>query len=313
MTALLENHAWVLLFLNVLLEQAGLPIPAYPALVVAGALTFSDSGAMLGAVLGLAVLACALADSAWYWAGRRYGSWLMGTACKVSLSPDSCVRKNKHLYRQIGPRLLLIAKFLPGAGALSTLLAGMMGTPYRRFIAYDLAGSALWAGSALFLGIIFRNSVQRGLDLLGAYLPYGVAFVLLAFATFIGWRLYQRRRLLQRMLRVPRVSVEELLTWEREPLILDVRSPEERISDPIPHSLNVDYDVTLDALPHAAAERDIVVYCSCPHEISAALVAERLCANGVARTFALKGGLAAWRDQQNASLRAAEPKQVLSS
>jgi rhodanese-related sulfurtransferase len=189
----------------------------------------------------------------------------------------------------------------------------MMGTPYRRFIAYDLAGSALWAGSALFLGIIFRSSVQRGLDLLGAYLPYGVAFVLLAFACFIGWRLYQRRRLLQRMLRVPRVSVEELLTWEREPLILDVRSPEERISDPIPHSLNVDYDVTLDALPQASADRDIVVYCSCPREISAALVAERLCANGVARTFALKGGLAAWRDQEKASSRASEPKQALSS
>lgn len=137
------------------------------------------------------------------------------------------------------------------AAVLACGLAGMMRTPYRRFLAYDLAGSALWAGSALFLGIIFRSSVQRGLDLLGAYLRYGVAFVLLAFASFIGWRLYQRRRLLQRMLRVPRVSVEELLSWDREPLILDVRSPEERVSDPIPHSVMVDYDVTLDALPQA--------------------------------------------------------------
>ncbi|WP_397448492.1 VTT domain-containing protein [Pseudomonas sp. NA-150] len=302
MTALLESHAWVLLFLNVLCEQAGLPIPAYPALVVAGALTFNDSGAMLGGVWGLAVLACLLADSAWYWAGRRYGGWLMGTACKISLSPDSCVRKNKHLYLQVGPRLLLVGKFLPGAGALSTLLAGMMGTPYRRFIAYDLAGSAIWAGSALFLGIIFRNSVQRGLDLLGAYLPYGIAGVVLVFALFLGWRLYNRRRLLQRMLRVPRVSAEELLNWEQPPLILDVRSPEERLSDPIPDSVMVNYDVTLDALPQDAAQRVIVVYCSCPREISAALVAERLCINGAARTFALKGGLAAWRNVQPQAL-----------
>ena len=298
MTALLESHAWVLLFLNVLCEQAGLPIPAYPALVVAGALTFNDSGAMLGAVWGLAILACLLADSAWYWAGKRYGGWLMGTVCKISLSPDSCVRKNKHLYLQVGPRLLLIGKFLPGAGALSTLLAGMMGTPYRRFIAYDLVGSAIWAGSALFLGIIFRDSVQRGLDLLGAYLPYGIAALVLVFALFLGWRLYNRRRLLQRMLRVPRISAEELLNWEQPPLILDVRSPEERLSDPIPDSVMVSYDVTLDALPDDAAQRDIVVYCSCPREISAALVAERLCANGAARTFALKGGLAAWRNLQ---------------
>lgn len=294
MTALLENHGWLLLFLNVILEQAGLPIPAYPALVVAGALTFDDSGAMLGAVLALAVLACAIADSAWYWAGRRYGGWLMGTACKVSLSPDSCVRKNKHLYLQAGPRILLIAKFLPGAGALSTLLAGMMRTPYRKFLLYDLAGSALWAGTALFLGIVFRSSVGRLLDLISAYLPYGIAAIALAFAAFIAWRLYQRHRLLQRVLAVARVSVEELMGWEQPPLILDVRSPEERQLEPIPNSLMVNYDVTLDGLPRDSAQRNIVVYCSCPREISAALVAERLCANGAAKTFALKGGLAAW-------------------
>ncbi|MGV8918053.1 MAG: VTT domain-containing protein [Pseudomonas sp.] len=311
MTTLLESHAWVLLFLNVLCEQAGLPIPAYPALVVAGALTFNDSGAMLGAIWGLAILACLLADSAWYWAGRRYGGWLMGTACKISLSPDSCVRKNKHLYLQVGPRLLLIGKFLPGAGALSTLLAGMMGTPYRRFFAYDLAGSAIWAGSALFLGIIFRNSVQRGLDLMGAYLPYAIGAVVLVFALFLSWRLYNRRRLLQRMLRVPRITADELLHWEQPPLILDVRSPEERLSDPIPDSVMVNYDVTLDALPEDSAQRDIVVYCSCPREISAALVAERLCANGAPRTFALKGGLAAWRNVQGMSQRNSDQQPVL--
>jgi len=315
MTAMLENHAWLLLFLNVVFEQAGLPIPAYPALIVAGALSFNESGMMLGAVLALAVLACALADSAWYWAGRRYGGWLMGTACKMSLSPDSCIRKNKHLYIQVGPRILLIAKFLPGAGALSTLLAGMMGTPYRKFLAYDLAGSALWAGSALFLGIIFRTSVERVLAWLGAYLPYGVGLVLLAFAAFIGWRLYQRRRLLERVLRVPRVSVEELLAWERPPLILDVRSPEERQLDPIPDSLMVDYDVTLNALPKAAAERDIVVYCSCPREISAALVAERLSADGATKTFALTGGLAAWRTalERSAARSSDEPIEHVST
>ncbi|MFO6085450.1 hypothetical protein ACLBTQ_11525, partial [Pseudomonas aeruginosa] len=87
---LLENHGLLLLFLNVLCEQAGLPIPAYPALIVAGALAMQGVGAPLGVVLLVVVLACLLADVAWYLAGRRYGGFLLRSICKVSLSQDSC-------------------------------------------------------------------------------------------------------------------------------------------------------------------------------------------------------------------------------
>ena len=207
---LLENHGLLLLFLNVLCEQAGLPIPAYPALIVAGALAMQGVGAPLGVVLLVVVLACLLADVAWYLAGRRYGGFLLRSICKVSLSQDSCIRQSQNMYLRVGPRALLMSKFLPGASALSTTLAGMTRTHLRRFLAYDAAGSALWAGSALLLGVIFSDAVDHLLALLSDYAAIGALLIAGAFAAFIAWKLWQRQRLLSRSRRIPRISVEAI-------------------------------------------------------------------------------------------------------
>lgn len=192
------QHASWLLFFNVFFEQLGVPIPAYPSLRVAGALSLTATVNTPGMVMLLGVGACLLADSIWYWAGRRYGSWMMGKLCRFSLTPDVCVSKNVGLYTKIGPRILLVAKFLPGAGALSTLLAGTTGTPLRQFLLYDALGSALWVGSTVLIGIIFQDTLTQVLALGQAYLPWRVGGVLLALAAFLAWRWRKRHVLIRR-------------------------------------------------------------------------------------------------------------------
>ena len=278
---LLENHGLLLLFLNVLCEQAGLPIPAYPALIVAGALAMQGVGAPLGVVLLVVVLACLLADVAWYLAGRRYGGFLLRSICKVSLSQDSCIRQSQNMYLRVGPRALLMSKFLPGASALSTTLAGMTRTHLRRFLAYDAAGSALWAGSALLLGVIFSDAVDHLLALLSDYAAIGALLIAGAFAAFIAWKLWQRQRLLSRSRRIPRISVEELENLREQ--------------GQFPGAIPVELNVSLKDLPGDLRDASIVIYCACPHELSAAMLAQRLNASGFTRTWALAGGLDAWR------------------
>lgn len=295
---LLENHGLLLLFLNVLCEQAGLPIPAYPALIVAGALAMQGVGAPLGVVLLVVVLACLLADVAWYLAGRRYGGFLLRSICKVSLSQDSCIRQSQNMYLRVGPRALLMSKFLPGASALSTTLAGMTRTHLRRFLAYDAAGSALWAGSALLLGVIFSDAVDHLLALLSDYAAIGAPLIAGAFAAFIAWKLWQRQRLLSRSRRIPRISVEELENLREQgqlPVILDVRAHHEDEPSGIPGAIPVELNVSLKDLPGDLRDASIVIYCACPHELSAAMLAQRLNASGFTRTWALAGGLDAWR------------------
>ncbi len=84
---------WGLLvvFANVLLEQIGMPIPAFPTLVVAGALT-ARGRIDLPSLVAVALIASVLADTVWFQLGRWQGHRVLRTVCRLSLSPDSCVR-----------------------------------------------------------------------------------------------------------------------------------------------------------------------------------------------------------------------------
>lgn len=301
--SLLAEHGLALLFGNILLEQAGLPIPAYPSLVVAGTLAQHGSGASVASVFGLAVLACLIADVAWFWLGRRHGARLMRGICKVSLSQDSCIRKSTHLYRQLGPRLLLIAKFLPGAGALTTLMAGTSGTSLAAFLWYDAAGSAIWVASALTMGIVFEDAVWAILGLFAAYVLRGTLVVLACFAGFLAWKWMGRARVVRRSRKVPRIQVSDLKAMQsrgQAHVVVDVRTiigeGEERIPGAITMALNTKRQV-LNTLP---VDAPVVVYCDCPSEVSAAYLAERIRATGRSQVYALQGGIRAWSEDLGA-------------
>jgi rhodanese-related sulfurtransferase len=190
----------------------------------------------------------------------------------------------------VGPRLLLIAKFLPGAGALSTVMAGLTRTSFPRFLAYDLAGSLLWGGSALILGMVFNKMVGTLLDVLSEYGRVGVAFIVLALALYMAFQWLQRRRLLKRLGVIPRTTVEELTQWNesgKTTVLVDVR-PE--AVDRIPGAIVFDLRSPLHTLDVGEPSANIVVYCACPNEVSAAILVERLRAAGFENTWALQGG-----------------------
>ncbi|WP_447917148.1 DedA family protein/thiosulfate sulfurtransferase GlpE [Achromobacter aegrifaciens] len=298
---LLEQYGGWLVFANVLVEQAGLPVPAYPMLIAAGAL--AGAGGWLVPWLA-ATAACLLADSLWYAAGQRYGSRLLGVICKMSLSQDSCIRQTQRLYLRIGVRALLVCKFLPGAGALSTVMAGLTGTPYRRFLGYDLVGSLIWSGSALLLGGLFHNVVNDFLEILGTYGAMGLGVLAAVLALYILARFLRRRILLRSLRVIPRLSVDELMQWRqdgRHALVFDVRPEALREEQRIPGAIAVDLKAPLPALDAQALESDIVVYCACPNEVSAALLASRLRAAGYPKTWALRGGYQAWQEHEHPS------------
>lgn len=303
--SLLAQYGGWLVFFNVLTEQAGLPVPAYPLLVAAGAMSAGPGDWLLAWLL--AALACALADTAWYLAGRRYGGRLLGLVCKLSLSRDSCIRQTQGLYLRVGPRSLLVSKFLPGAGALATIMAGLTGTPFRRFLGYQLAGSLLWAGSGLLLGALFRGIVTDVLDALDRYGVMGLGLLAGLLALYLAVKALRRMILVRSLRVVPRLSLEEMLRWQADghPMVMiDVRPEGQRHAQRIPGAIALDVRAPLETL--RLPEARIVVYCACPNEISAARLAARLRAAGFADTWALSGGYEAWlrHEQAGAGLAA---------
>lgn len=301
---LLLEYGPFLVFLNVLLEQAGLPIPAYPLLVVAGALVLH--GDLPWAVtLAAAVLACLIADAAWYAGGKRFGSGLLNTVCRVSISRDSCIRQTQSLYWRTGPRILLVAKFLPGASALSTVMSGFAGLRFRSFLAYDAAGSLIWAGSALLIGIAFNDMVGDILDMLSDYGVYGLVAIAVVLAGYLAYRWARRKRTIRRFAHVRRVTLDELDDMQAQgcvPVLLDVRAGGDA---PLPGAIVVDPRGPI-AKEQWPMDAHIVVYCACPEEISAAVLADRLLRAGYRNVSALAGGYNAWVARQQAAQAGAD-------
>jgi len=292
---LAERYGLSLVFVTVLVEQIGLPIPSYPILIVTAALSAqSDYG--VPQVIAAAVVACLLADFAWFRAGKRFGGRVLALMCRLSLSPDSCVRQTESIYERWGAPSLMVAKFVPGFGAVATAMAGVVGVTPVAFVFFDMIGATLWTGLAATLGWIFRNAVDDILQVIESAGRWGVAAIIGALGLYLLVKFAQRQRLL-RQLRMARVSVDELdsmLKGELPPLLIDVRSAISREGGFIPGSRWVEPRAPDEELRSLPVSEEVVVYCACPNEASAAVVAKRLMKAGFRRVRPLQGGIDAW-------------------
>ena len=296
-TDLIQQFGLIIIFLNVFLEQLGLPIPAYPTMVIAGALIspvqFSFSILLLTAVVGALI-----ADSFWYFAGRKYGSRVMSKLCKISLSPDTCVSQSQSLFLKFGAPALLICKFIPGFASISSALAGSTGTRLIVFLLLDGLGAALWAGSALWLGSLFSNAIDELMNVLIEMGKWGTLLVLSALFFFIASKWWERKQFMKD-LRMARISVEELnvlLTKGETPIILDTRAPHLVEDGWIPGAQFITLETLDDLVLEAKGDQPVVLYCSCPNEVTAAKIAKALMRRGYYNVRPLTGGIDAWRD-----------------
>jgi len=293
---LLAEYGLAVAFFNVLLAQLGAPLPAVPILIVTGALTMQGRFPT-PALFATAVAAALIADLAWYAAGRRFGGRVVRAVCRVSISPDSCVRQTESLFERWGARSLMVAKFIPGFAAIASSLAGNMRLPIARFLIYDAIGSGLWAGVAIALGVVFRDAVADVLGVLEEMGRIGLIVIAVALALFVAFKVWQRQRLI-REVRMARIGIDELtqlIDGGDAPAIIDVRDQPARLRDgSIPGALHLPLDAVDDVLPDLPRDRDVVVFCACPNEISAARVAKRLQRIGFKRVRPLLGGLDAW-------------------
>jgi membrane protein DedA with SNARE-associated domain/rhodanese-related sulfurtransferase len=294
--ALIQHYGLGLVFLNVLALQAGAPLPAYPTLIVAGALLTSGMSG-LAALVATGAVAAIIADTAWYLAGRRYGTRVLKILCSVSLSPDSCVRQTENMFLRFGPASMMFAKFIPGFASVSTAMAGATRLPYWKFLFFDLIGALAWVGVGVGLGYMFRGAINEVLDTLQSFGKWGGILLLCALVLYIARKWWQRR-LFVKQLRMDQVSVDELrhlIAQEKVGVILDVRSSLlQEASGRIPGSRTIDMANIAKGVDGLATDDEVVVYCACPNEASAVKVAQALKQLGFKRVRPLHGGIDAW-------------------
>ena len=294
--AIAAQHGPLIVFLNALLARSGLPLPVVPTLLTAATLAAPNPPRLL-AIVFAAVAGALVAESGLYWCGLRYGQRFLGLLCRVSFSPDFCVRQTQTVFAKLGPWSLLFAKFVPGLSLISVAMAGVTRMSARVFVLLDAVGAFLYFGAVVGLGLIFRDAIASVLATLVEFGVFGAAVVVAAFGLYVLLKWWQRWLFIRR-LRMDRITVPELrqLMDDGETLvILDVRPKDIREQDGVIPGAVGGHPADIDpVLKNYTRDAEIVVYCACPNEESAATAARHLRRAGFRRIRPLLGGIEAW-------------------
>lgn len=259
------QYGYALLFVWVLIEQGGLPIPATPLILAAGAL--AGQGRMsLPLVVIAATLGCFAADVFWYSFGKRRGAIVLNLLCRIAMEPDSCVRRTESTFSKFGPRTLLVCKFIPGLNTAAPALAGMVSVPFPRFIAFDLVGALLWTVTYSVVGYLFSKQLDRiardahllGNGLLILFVTGVIAYVL------YRWR---ARELFLQQVKGDRITPDELkheLESGMRPVIIDLRHPLDVLTDPrtLPGALQISPEDLQARHQEITRDGEVVLFCT---------------------------------------------------
>src|SRR5438132_893401 len=270
------RHGAAVLFAVVFVEQVGVPLPAAPWLLAAGALAADGKFNWLTA-LSAATFGSLLADLIWFYLGRYGGHRVLDLLCRISLEPDSCVRRTQDVFTRHGMRGVVVAKFIPGLSTLAPPLAGSSGVSAPRFLFFDGAGSLLYGGGFLLVGVIFSHQLEQVIVAFGSLGGSALALVAGLVAVYLGYKYFQRHRLLHD-LRMARITADELHEKQEAGenlMILDLRPRTELEQNPslIRGALHMSMDEVELRFQEIPRDREIVLYCSCPNEVSSARVA----------------------------------------
>jgi membrane protein DedA with SNARE-associated domain/rhodanese-related sulfurtransferase len=291
----LAHYGVPLVGANVLLQQLGLPIPAVPTMMLAGALAVAGKIDFASA-FAISVVASLVADLAWFWAGRRFGYPVLRFLCRISLSPDTCVRQTEGIFERWGFFSVVVSKFVPGFSTVAPPIAGALRMRVASFIAASTASAALWVGAAMVAGALFSRQIELLLAWMQAHLATAAFLLGAAVGAYVVLKAIQRYRM-ARLLTSAMIDVEELnerLGQTPRPFVIDVGSSLAHQARPhIPGAVMLDLD-SIARMNDFPQDREIVLYCACPNEESARRGAKLLLQKGLARVRPLRGGIDAW-------------------
>jgi membrane protein DedA with SNARE-associated domain len=260
----LIQEGYVIIFLGVLGEQLGLPLPAELLLLIAG--TVAGRGQLdFTLICLLSTLACLISDMVWYQIGRRKGSSILPFLCRISLNPTSCISQAKSFFSRHGSKSLLVAKFIPGVNTLAPPISGVTLMTLLRFFLLDSLGTVFWVLTFTGLGYLFSSRLEQTTAYLFLAGKLFWVLILTILIAYITWKFVQWKQFLRQM-RLSRITPEELkqkIDNAEDFFILDVRKAEEFEAEPqiIPGALYWPLEKIHKHPPNIPKGLEVVLYC----------------------------------------------------
>ncbi|MGC1438026.1 MAG: VTT domain-containing protein [Terriglobales bacterium] len=265
--SLIEHHGYLLIFIVVLSEAIGLPVPAAVALVAGGAAAAAHSLNVFKVIV-LALSAMLMGDTLLFVLGRYMGWRLLGLLCRLSVNPESCILRSAESFYKRGKTTLLLAKFIPGVNTMAPPLAGSMKMRPLQFLRFDATGASLYILAYGGMGFLFRDflaAITRGFQAASRAFEEVFFAAAIVYVAYRVW-LYHKNKVYRV---VPRVQVEELsarLASEEKDkiLILDVRSHGyyDANAERIKGSIRIEPNNLSEELKILPKDRDIYLYCT---------------------------------------------------
>lgn len=294
--AFVEHADLLIVFLALLFSRMGAPIPAFPVLLTAAAMRSDNAFAMVTLALA-GTTGGLIADFGLFVASRRYGRSLLSLLCKISISPDSCVRQTESVQARLGDISLVLGKTVPGIGIISIALAALAGMSMVKFLALNFLGEILFVGATVFLGALFNSAILTFIATLAHLGVVGLAMVLGALALYVLGRWWKRQLFIRelRMARITAAELADLIDRGETPVILDVRPAHLRREDGVIPGAFFAHPADAEApLARISPDMEVVVYCACPNDASAVAAVRHLRRAGFRRIRPLLGGVDAW-------------------
>lgn len=292
----LQQQGVLLVFINVLLQQLGLPVPAVPTLIAAGSLALGAPSLTL--MLLAAVLASVLADAIWYLAGRAFGYRVLNGLCRLSINPASCVNQTESRFLRWGIWSLVVAKFIPGFSTVAPPIAGALRMPLPAFLSAAAVGAGLWAGLALTAGALLRDQITQMVDLARRYGVNALLIIATLAALWFAWKFWLRKRF-ERMAAMPHIApqaLSEVLAAGQPVRLVDLRGATLRAEAGELAGFTVaDYEALDAAVAQWPLDALVVTLCACPEDAGAVYAAKQIQALGYRNVRPLAGGFDAWR------------------
>jgi membrane protein DedA with SNARE-associated domain/rhodanese-related sulfurtransferase len=292
----LQHDALTVVFINVLLQQLGLPLPVLPTLLLAGGL--AASWGHWGALLMAAIVASVVADAMWYTLGKKFGYRVLAVLCKLSLNPASCVSQTEARFIRWGLASLVLAKFIPGFSTVAPPIAGAMRMGLPGFLLAAALGAGLWAGMALGAGWILKDTINTAMASIDQQSGRLVIAIALLAVGWLAWKLWQKFRF-KTLHALPHITPEELiaaLETASPPRILDLRGATMIAqTGPIAGAVVAEHDLLHLALGDWPKDQPVITLCACPEDAGAIQAARSLIQAGYLSVRPLRGGYEAWQ------------------
>jgi membrane protein DedA with SNARE-associated domain len=179
---LVAQHGYWVVFLIIMLESAGVPLPGETVLILASVYAGATGELGLSLIITCAAAGAILGDNIGFWIGRRWGARFLLRYGKFIHLPRKRLKLGQYLFARHGAKIVFFGRFIAFLRVLAALLAGVNKYHWPQFLFFNAAGGITWAlvvgiGAYVFGDSIHRVSGPLGMIALGGVVAGVIAFI----------------------------------------------------------------------------------------------------------------------------------------